>query len=266
MSSTKLSQLVEEIAQLTPTQRRQLFVRLRAAGLFVPEELLSDRHRLAVATSVKPVPDQRTNGKSNSSVTAPPTAPTKPVAQPAVPTTAATSAALPINATAEYRSPVAGRVVLAPESPTQASDQTMPPLPGQAPEQPIEIIFDGGSRGNPGQGYGSYHLHWPGSPDQTVRLRFGDKVTNNEAEYDTLIAALEVVLKRLADGHADPKTATLDVRGDSLLVVNQVLGKWEVKEDRMRIRRDEVRKLLSRFGHARLTHHGRENSVKVLGH
>ena len=44
----------------------------------------------------------------------------------------------------------------------------MSPLPGQAPEQPIEIIFDGGSRGNPGQGYGSYALLWPGLPQQVV--------------------------------------------------------------------------------------------------
>jgi len=77
---------------------------------------------------------------------------------------------------------------------------------------------------------------------------------------------LEGVLKKLTDSHADPKTATLDVRGDSLLVINQVLGKWDVKEERMRVRRDEVRKLLSRFGHAKLTHHDRENSVKALGH
>lgn len=45
-TTPKLSQLVEEIARLTPTQRRQLFLRLRAAGLFVPGDLQSDRNRL----------------------------------------------------------------------------------------------------------------------------------------------------------------------------------------------------------------------------
>ena len=56
-----------------------------------------------------------------------------------------------------------------------------------------------------------------------MRLRFGDKATNNEAEYDTLIAAFKVVLKKLTDSHADPKTATLDVRAFAI-GYQQVLG------------------------------------------
>jgi ribonuclease HI len=142
----------------------------------------------------------------------------------------------------------------------------MAPLPGQAPEQPIVVIFDGGSRGNPGQGYGSYALRWPGQPQQIVQLRFGDRVTNNEAEYDTLIAALEAILQRLEDSEAAPNTAKVEVRGDSLLVVNQVKGEWEVKEQRLQVRRDRVRKLLESFGSWQLIHHGREQSVQTLGH
>lgn len=280
-SASKLARLVEEVAQLTPSQRRQLFLRLRASGLFVPDELQSDRSRLNVATSVKLGHDGRP--VAGRQFVAPEVAPAAPSPSLKTPSAKANplrqspavappsqsmpaSESLPINATAEYRSPVAGKVVVAPENSAPQAAHVMPALPGQAPEQAIEIIFDGGSRGNPGMGYGSYQLRWPGAQDQTVRLRFGDKVTNNEAEYDTLIAALEAVLKRLGDTHADAKTATVDVRGDSLLVINQVLGKWEVKEDRMRVRRDEVRKLLGRFRNAKLTHHDRENSVKALGH
>ena len=55
------------------------------------------------------------------------------------------------------------------------------------------IIFDGGSRGNPGEGYGSYELRTR-AERQIERLTFGDHVTNNEAEYRTLIAALRDVL------------------------------------------------------------------------
>ena len=137
---------------------------------------------------------------------------------------------------------------------------------GKRRRRPIGIIFDGGSRGNPGRGYGSYALRWPGQPEQIVQLQFGDRVTNNEAEYDTLIAALEAVLKRLADGQADPRTAKLDVRGDSLLVINQVKGEWKVKNARMRVRRERARALIDGFGQWRLTHHDRSNSVRVLGH
>lgn len=167
-----------------------------------------------------------------------------------------------------YRPPVSGKVVVGPptSATTTIDPHAMPPVPGQAPEQAISIVFDGGSKGNPGEGYGSYQLLWPGTQPQVVRLRFGDRVTNNEAEYDTLIAALDAVMKRLEDNHADPTGARIDIRGDSLLVVNQVMGKWQCKEERMQERRDHVRALLKRFGQWRLSHHDRSNSVKALGH
>jgi ribonuclease HI len=142
----------------------------------------------------------------------------------------------------------------------------MLPLPGRAPQQPISIIFDGGSQGNPGRGYGSYALQWPGAPQQIVRLQFGDMVTNNEAEYDTLIAALEALRQRLRDSDADPATASVEMRGDSQLVINQVLGQWQCKQPRLRTRRDRVRTLLQEFGTWQLSHHAREHSVEVLGH
>jgi ribonuclease HI len=99
-----------------------------------------------------------------------------------------------------------------------------------------------------------------------VQLRFGDRVTNNEAEYDTLIAALEAILQRLTDNGAASKTAKVEVRGDSLLVVNQVKGLWEAKEPRLQVRRDRVRELFDNFGSWQLIHHDRENSVQTLGH
>ncbi len=147
-----------------------------------------------------------------------------------------------------------------------ADPHAMPPLPGQAPEQPIGIIFDGGSKGNPGIGYGSYALRWPGQAQQIVQLQFGDGVTNNEAEYDTLAAALEAVLKRLRDLKADPMTARVEIRGDSQLVINQVLGEWKCTEERMRQRRDRVRSFLREFGSWEILYHPRENNVRILGH
>lgn len=160
-----------------------------------------------------------------------------------------------------------GKVVLGvPSDQKDVDPHAMPPLPGQAPEQPIGIIFDGGSKGNPGIGYGSYALRWPGQAQQIVQLQFGDGVTNNEAEYDTLAAALEAVVKRLHDFKADPATARVEIRGDSQLVINQVLGEWKCSEDRMRQRRDRVRTLLREFGSWEILYHPRENNVRILGH
>lgn len=138
--------------------------------------------------------------------------------------------------------------------------------PGDLAAKPICIVFDGGSRGNPGQGYGSFALEWPGQPREVVQLTFGKKDTNNEAEYDTLIAALEAVRERLAEEGIEPGMASLSIRGDSLLVCNQVQGKWNCKEPRLQGRLKKVKALLSTFGSADLGHHPRAKSVEILGH
>ena len=99
-----------------------------------------------------------------------------------------------------------------------------------------------------------------------VQLTFGKKDTNNEAEYDTLIAALEAVRERLAEEGIEPGMASLSIRGDSLLVCNQVQGKWNCKEPRLQGRLKKVKALLSTFGSADLGHHPRAKSVEILGH
>ncbi len=252
MASPAILALIEEIEALTPDQRRQLQRRLYASGLFVPDILFADQNRLAVA------PALGAKGPANRRTRA---TPAQPMATAAPKTT-------PKLEKADYRSPVSGKIVVgAPTAEKRAADpQVMSPLPGQAPERPIGVIFDGGSRGNPGKGYGSYALRWPGEQQQLVRLQFGDRVTNNEAEYDTLITALEAILKRLRDTGADPSTARLDIRGDSLLVINQVQGTWQCKEARLQMRCQQVRTLLQQFGEWRLQHHDRAKSVDVLGH
>jgi ribonuclease HI len=131
----------------------------------------------------------------------------------------------------------------------------------------IVLIFDGGSRGNPGWGYGSYAIQRASDGAQRLeRVDLGDGYTNNEAEYDTLIAALEDLIRRLEAGRRDPGELSLEVRGDSALVINQLAGRWKAKEPRMSQRRDQCRRLLGRFGAVKLTAQPREQSVRVLGH
>ncbi len=125
------------------------------------------------------------------------------------------------------------------------------------------LVFDGGSKGNPGEGYGSYALFENGRPGAVQRVDFPEVMTNNEAEYRTLLTALRDLLARLGPRAA---ASTLEVRGDSALVLHQVRGGWKAKEDRMRLLRDEVRGVLRRFGKWRLVQQPREDSVRVLGH
>lgn len=271
----RVQAVIAAIRQLSPENRRRLQRRLRVSGLWVQDELVTDQNRLQIAPALGKKVDHWRRAVGSA---APPqhTQPVPAAAAPASSTNVSVSASTPANPAADpqeqatpadYRSAVRSKVVVGAPGDTPAADpHVMSPLPGQAPEQPIVIIFDGGSKGNPGRGYGSYALRWPGQPQQVVQLQFGERVTNNEAEYDTLIAALEAVEKRLADLHAEAKTATLHIFGDSLLVVNQVNGVWECKEPRMRTRRDQAQRLLARFGHFSLKHHDRSKSVEVLGH
>ena len=129
------------------------------------------------------------------------------------------------------------------------------------------LVFDGGSRGNPGWGYGSYAITRVQDGAQRVsRLHLGNGYTNNEAEYDSLIAALEDLTERIEQAGRQPEEFTLEVRGDSALVINQLNGRWKAQEPRMRQRRDQCLELLRRFAATDLKTQPREESVRILGH
>jgi len=128
------------------------------------------------------------------------------------------------------------------------------------------IVFDGGSRGNPGPGYGSYALLFADHLPQVVHLEFEDEMTNNEAEYEALICALEDLRGRLTAMGSDPRHCKVTAHGDSRLVINQVTGAWKAREPRMLQRRDRVRQLLRSFGSVSFQQERREKIEEVLGH
>ena len=128
------------------------------------------------------------------------------------------------------------------------------------------ITFDGGSLGNPGVGYGSYAIASPGSKRTVTRLRFSDNgeiVTNNQAEYRTLIAALEDLVERIGSEAGNAKVA---VRGDSKLVIEQVAGRWKVKNRELKPLWQRASELVSIFGAVDLIWQPRATSVDTLGH
>ncbi len=128
------------------------------------------------------------------------------------------------------------------------------------------IVFDGGSRGNPGPAYGSFRIRpWQTPAGKITRIKFGQG-TNNEAEYWTLQAALRGLLSFLEGRDQDPAKVAVEIRGDSQLVIRQLTGEWKAKDPRMKHLRDETRGLLKTFGKAKLVHQPRQDSVAILGH
>ncbi|MDQ1649269.1 MAG: ribonuclease / adenosylcobalamin/alpha-ribazole phosphatase [Frankiaceae bacterium] len=108
-----------------------------------------------------------------------------------------------------------------------------------SPGRTLRVEADGGSRGNPGPaGYGAVVLQ--GSAVLAERAASIGRATNNVAEYRGLIAGLE------AAAEIDPE-ATLDVRMDSKLVVEQMSGRWKVKHPDMRPLASQASDLVRRF-------------------
>lgn len=137
------------------------------------------------------------------------------------------------------------------------------PLSDWAGQVDYMIVFDGGSRGNPGPGYGSYVIFDQLGGGTPVRLTFDGEMTNNEAEYNTLLAALRDLRQRSA---LFVDQLAIKILGDSLLVINQVKGEWQAKEPRLRALRDQVLAELRHFKAYRLAYQPREDTLKVLGH
>ncbi|MGW2372082.1 bifunctional RNase H/acid phosphatase [Kitasatospora sp. NPDC001683] len=107
------------------------------------------------------------------------------------------------------------------------------------------VEADGGSRGNPGPaGYGA--VVRDGDTGQLVAeaAEFIGHATNNVAEYRGLIAGLR------AARELDPD-ASVDVRMDSKLVVEQMSGRWKIKHPDMQPLAAEARAV---FPHGRVTY------------
>jgi len=114
----------------------------------------------------------------------------------------------------------------------------------------IVSYIDGGARGNPGPaGYGVRIEQ----QDGTLIEEFGDSIgvaTNNVAEYRGLLAALEWAR---AHGHH-----SVHVRSDSLLLVQQMLGNYKVKNAGLMPLYAKARLLANDIGRVTFEHVRRE--------
>jgi probable phosphoglycerate mutase len=120
--------------------------------------------------------------------------------------------------------------------------------------------------GNPGLGYGSYELRTATGRRRIERLEYGDAVTNNEAEYRTLVGALDDLLRTIQKAGKDPRAYRVLVVGDSQLVINQMNGLWKLKHPDLRQWHVQAKTLIASFGQVRLVWHPRARSVATLGH
>jgi ribonuclease HI len=109
------------------------------------------------------------------------------------------------------------------------------------PQDPgVVIVYtDGAARGNPGPaGIGVVVTDADGSVLQSVGEGIG-VATNNVAEYRAALRGLEV-----AKSHDAPRVV---LRSDSKLLVEQLSGRWKVKNPTLMRLHEDIRRVLKAF-------------------
>ncbi len=117
----------------------------------------------------------------------------------------------------------------------------------------LTAYSDGGSRGNPGAAAYGFLLCDQEGKVIKKGARYLGRMTNNEAEYLGLLAAIEAARQHGAD--------ELDIFMDSELVVNHVLGKYVVKAANLRPHYEKVMEALAALRQYRIKHVPRENPM-----
>lgn len=109
----------------------------------------------------------------------------------------------------------------------------------------VHLYFDGASRGNPGPAA----IGWVLVSGDGIVAEGSERIgtaTNNEAEYEALLAGLSAA--------RDYGFDEIVIRGDSELIVKQVRGEWDTDAPDLRERRVRARELLMEFDEWTITH------------
>ncbi len=110
----------------------------------------------------------------------------------------------------------------------------------------ITAYFDGGARSNPGPGgYGVYIVDEQGTVLAELSGSLGI-TTNNIAEYTGLIAALQWA--------ADHGVKQIAIKGDSLLIIEQMRGNYKVKNEGLKPLHMKARMLVMQIGDVTFEH------------
>lgn len=115
----------------------------------------------------------------------------------------------------------------------------------------ILVYTDGAARGNPGPAAIGFAIFDQGGNCLERNGRYIGLHTNNEAEYEALLWAIEK-----ASGHSHQE---VKFHSDSELVVHQVNGVYQVKKDHLREYVELIQKAVESFQSFKLVYVPREN-------
>jgi ribonuclease HI len=109
----------------------------------------------------------------------------------------------------------------------------------KAREPEVIVHIDGASRGNPGPAAYAVVVESPGGSPLAAFSKYLGEATNNYAEYQALLAALESAL--------NSKYRRIRVLTDSELLARQITGQYKVRHAALKPLHEQARGLIARF-------------------
>jgi ribonuclease HI len=113
-------------------------------------------------------------------------------------------------------------------------------------EDIYEMYFDGCSKGNPGLSGAGAVIYKNGDEIWANSYFVSDDATNNVAEYFGLIRGLKRAIKM--------DIQNMTVRGDSLLIIKQMTGQYQVKSENMIELYEIAKELEKQFNNVNYAH------------
>ena len=123
------------------------------------------------------------------------------------------------------------------------------------PEIEYKMQFDGCSKGNPGLSGAGAVIYKYGKEIWSNHLFVGTNDTNNYAEYSGLILGLEKAVEL--------NIKTICVEGDSLLVINQMTGKYKCNSPNLVEQYNKGNELKKQFDNIKFVHIFRNKNVRA---
>lgn len=112
------------------------------------------------------------------------------------------------------------------------------------------INTDGGSRGNPGKAAAGFIIRDEYGASLMEEGAYLGIATNNDAEY----AAVKKALEKVIEAFIGDLPVEIEFRADSTLVVNQLSGKYKIKNQRLLQVIKAIKKMESHVGKVSYTY------------
>ncbi len=122
-------------------------------------------------------------------------------------------------------------------------------------EHGYTLYFDGCSKGNPGKAGAGAVLYLNGEEIWADCLFVGDHSTNNEAEYSGLLLGLEKAVEM--------NCSPLIVRGDSLLVIQQMKGVYKCNSPHLKLLYSKAKQMTSQMTSIAFEHVPRKMNTRA---